>query len=66
MPHLVSLAEYLDTAYSPDREYVDGVVVERHLGEGPTYSRGCLEQVTGDTLTTGEIRMPLEDVFRGL
>jgi Uma2 family endonuclease len=32
---LVSLAEYLDTAYSPDREYVDGVVVERHLGERP-------------------------------
>ena len=32
---LVSLAEYLDTAYSPDREYVDGVVVERHIGERP-------------------------------
>jgi Uma2 family endonuclease len=32
---LVSLEEYLDTAYSPDREYVDGVVVERHVGERP-------------------------------
>ena len=32
---LVSLDEYLDTAYSPDREYVDGVVVERHVGERP-------------------------------
>jgi len=32
---LVSLAEYLNTAYSPDREYVDGVVVERHVGERP-------------------------------
>jgi Uma2 family endonuclease len=32
---LVSLDEYLDTAYSPDREYVDGVVVERNLGERP-------------------------------
>jgi Uma2 family endonuclease len=32
---LVSLQEYLDTAYSPDREYVDGVVVERHVGERP-------------------------------
>jgi len=30
---LVPLEEYLDTAYSPDREYVDGVVVERHVGE---------------------------------
>jgi Uma2 family endonuclease len=32
---LVSLDEYLDTAYSPDREFVDGVVVERHWGERP-------------------------------
>ena len=32
---LVTLEEYLNTAYSPDREYVDGVIVERNLGEGP-------------------------------
>jgi Uma2 family endonuclease len=32
---LVSLEEYLDTAYSPDREYVDGAVVERNVGERP-------------------------------
>ena len=32
---LVSLEEYLNTAYSPDREYVDGMVVERHVGERP-------------------------------
>jgi Uma2 family endonuclease len=32
---LVSLEEYLNTAYSPDREYVDGVVVERYVGERP-------------------------------
>jgi Uma2 family endonuclease len=30
---LVTLDEYLNTAYSPDREYVDGVVVERNVGE---------------------------------
>src|SRR3974377_1966686 len=30
---IVSLEEYLDTSYSPDREYVDGVVLERHVGE---------------------------------
>jgi Uma2 family endonuclease len=30
---LISLEEYLDTAYSPDCEYVDGVVVERNVGE---------------------------------
>jgi Uma2 family endonuclease len=30
---LVSLEEYLDTTYSPDREYVDGAIVERRVGE---------------------------------
>jgi|SRR4051812_28503576 hypothetical protein len=30
---LVSLDEYLDTACSPDREYVDGAIVERNVGE---------------------------------
>jgi len=30
---LISMEEYLDTAYSPDREYVDGRIVERNLGE---------------------------------
>jgi len=32
---LISLEEYLNTDYSPDREFVDGVVVERHWGERP-------------------------------
>jgi Uma2 family endonuclease len=30
---LISIEEYLDTSYSPDREYVDGEIVERNLGE---------------------------------
>src|SRR6476646_10307010 len=30
---LVSVEEYLSTSYRPDREYVDGVVQERNLGE---------------------------------
>jgi Uma2 family endonuclease len=30
---LVSVAEYLSTSFSPDREYLDGVVVERNVGE---------------------------------
>jgi len=29
----VSVAEYLSTAYRPDRDYVDGEVVERNAGE---------------------------------
>jgi Uma2 family endonuclease len=31
----VSAEEYLDSAYSPDREYVDGVIVEREVGGRP-------------------------------
>jgi Uma2 family endonuclease len=30
---LISLEEYLSTSYSPDREYRDGVVMERNLGD---------------------------------
>ncbi|MBV9505402.1 MAG: Uma2 family endonuclease [Acidobacteriia bacterium] len=31
--HLISVREYLSTVYRPDCDYVDGVVVERNLGE---------------------------------
>jgi len=30
---LVSIEDYLSTSYSPDREYIDGRIVERNLGE---------------------------------
>ena len=30
---LISLEEYLRTSYSPDREYRDGVLVERNVGD---------------------------------
>ena len=30
---LVSVSEYLATSYRPDREYVDGALVERNVGE---------------------------------
>ena len=30
---LVSVEEYLSTSYSPDREFLDGRIVERNLGE---------------------------------
>ena len=29
----ISLQEYLATSYRPDRDYVDGAVLERNLGE---------------------------------
>jgi Uma2 family endonuclease len=32
---LISMDEYLETSYSPDCEYIDGVLVERHVGEKP-------------------------------
>ncbi len=32
---LVSVQEYLATCYRPDREYVDGEIQERNLGEQP-------------------------------
>ena len=30
---LIAVAEYLRTGYSPDRDYVDGVILERNVGE---------------------------------
>jgi len=33
-PNLVSIDEYLETSYSPDREYIDGVILERNVGKG--------------------------------
>ncbi len=30
---LISMREYLSTSYDPDCDYVDGVVVERNVGE---------------------------------
>jgi Uma2 family endonuclease len=30
---LITVEEYLETSYSPDREYRDGILVERNLGE---------------------------------
>jgi hypothetical protein len=70
---MVSLEEYLNTAYSPDREYVDGVVVERHVGERPhslvqsniVFSLRRLQDLEGE-LTAGAIQLPLEEIFRGL
>ncbi|MDQ2839761.1 MAG: Uma2 family endonuclease [Acidobacteriota bacterium] len=32
-PSLTSIDEYMRTSYSPDCEYVDGVVVERNVGQ---------------------------------
>jgi Uma2 family endonuclease len=43
-PALVSLDEYLNTAYEPDRDFVDGVLLERHVG---TQRHGLLQTIIG-------------------
>ena len=32
-PHRIPVEEYLSTSYRPDRDYVDGEIEERNLGE---------------------------------
>jgi Uma2 family endonuclease len=34
VPNPVTIDEYLATSYSPDREYVDGMILERNMGKG--------------------------------
>jgi Uma2 family endonuclease len=41
---LVSVEEYLSTSYRPDREYIDGVILERNLGE---YDHSNMQRVLG-------------------
>jgi Uma2 family endonuclease len=41
---LVSIEEYLSTSYRPDCDYVDGVVLERNLGE---YDHARLQMAIG-------------------
>jgi Uma2 family endonuclease len=46
---LLSLQEYLDKSYSPDREYRDGVLVERNVGDRThARSQALLARYTGN------------------
>jgi Uma2 family endonuclease len=45
---LVTVEEYLHTAYRPDCEYVDGRIEERNLGE---YDHGLLQTLLGTLFT---------------
>lgn len=50
-PQLTPLDEYLQTSYSPDREYVDGFVLERSLGQGKhAYTQTMLSRRLVDLL----------------
>jgi len=47
----VPVEEYLKTTYEPDREYVDGQLVERHVGE---YFHSRLQTMVGTLLSNRE------------
>ena len=42
---LIPVSEYLATTYRPDREYVDGVLKERNVGEQP---HGSVQMILGE------------------
>ncbi len=49
-PGLIPIEEYMHTSYSPDCEYIDGIIVERNVGLGRhSFTQGkivaCLENV---------------------
>jgi Uma2 family endonuclease len=48
-PSPVSLEEYMRTSYSPDCEYIDGVVVERNVGQTKhAFTQGKVYRKIGD------------------
>jgi Uma2 family endonuclease len=51
---LVSVEEYLHTAYDPDCDYVDGRIEERNVGEGP-HSR--LQMAIGSFIFAQETKL---------
>ena len=54
---LVSLEEYLSTSYRPDREYVDGVLLERNVG---TFKQGRLQKLSLFSLSNLKNRRALK------
>jgi len=58
----VPVDEYLNTSYEPDREYVDGALVERHVGE---YLHSRLQLLIAAVLL-GRERQQRFRVFTGL
>jgi Uma2 family endonuclease len=54
---LISLEEYLHTAYSPDREYRDGMLVERNVGD---HAHGRLQALLAAYLIRREQQWNIE------
>jgi len=51
MPISFSVEEYLRTVYHPDREYIDGEIVQRHVGE---FDHSRMQALLGSYLFTRE------------
>jgi Uma2 family endonuclease len=50
-PSPVSLEEYMRTSYSPDCEYIDGIIVERNVGKGKhSYTQAKLNRRLDEVL----------------
>jgi Uma2 family endonuclease len=60
LPAFVSLEEYLHTEYSPDCEYIEGVIQERNVGKGQhSYTQGKVYRRLGDLVESkGLIVLP--------
>jgi Uma2 family endonuclease len=57
-PVIVPLAEYLETVYRPDRDWIDGVTKERNIGEQPHASvQGFFTRVFGNRAAELGIRV---------
>ena len=57
----VTLEEYLSTSYDPDREYVDGRLIERNVGE---LNHGLLQLILGMALKAQGLRSYVETRFQ--
>jgi Uma2 family endonuclease len=57
----VTLEEYLSTSYDPDREYVDGRLIERNVGE---LNHGFLQLILGMSLKAQGLRSYVEARFQ--
>src|SRR5271157_495043 len=57
---MVTLEEYLSTSYDPDREYVDGRLIERNVGE---LNHGFLQLILGMALKAQGLRSYVEARF---
>src|SRR5580700_1710160 len=61
----ISVEEYLSTSYRPDRDYVDGEVRERNVGEYPhSHLQTCLAIWFGSRRREWDIRVLVEQRVR--